>query len=152
MKCLIEVKMSWNDGISKEMNDYLNSFYNIGDLALDEFKAVIKDAVNDYFINVQKWTPRKTSELVQSLVVEEIKDQYKFYGFNVYFKGENSEGQSYQKIANVLNYGRAAGVSSTGRAYPAIAGRYFISNAIKRLRGLDKRIEIAIDKKLSEVT
>ena len=144
--------MSWNDGISKEMEDYLNSFDNIGDLALEEFKEVIKDAVSDYFTNVQKWTPRQTGELVKSLVVEEIRDQYKYYGFNVYFKGENSEGQSFQKIANVLNYGRPAGVSSTGRAYPAIAGRYFISNSIKKLRGLDKRIEIAINKKLSEVT
>lgn len=144
--------MSWNDGITKEMDDYLNSFDHIGDLALEEFKAVIKEAVTDYFTNVQKWTPQRTGELVKSLVVEEIRDQYKYYGYNVYFKGEDSNGQSYQKIANVLNYGRAAGVSSTGRAYPAIAGRYFISNAIKQLKGLDKRIEIAIDKKLSEVT
>ena len=78
--------MSWNDGISKEMEDYLNSFDNIGDLALEEFKEVIKDAVTDYFTDVQKWTPRQTGELVKSLVVEEIRDQYKYYGFKVNIK------------------------------------------------------------------
>ena len=142
----------WNDGITKMMNDYLKSLENLGDEAIDAFKKTIDDAVDTYNVNISPEIPYNSGELKASFTVEEDRRGSKYYGYKAYFKGENSDGQPFEKIANVLNYGRKAGETKSGRKYGAITGTHFITNAIRNLKGLNDRINENIDAVLKEKT
>lgn len=149
--------MAWNDGITKELSDFINEISKSGDVAIETFKDTIDTAVKSYSNNLSNSVAAihtgGTGGLKNSLTTEPVTDRgSQFYGSRVHFKGENRQGVPYEKIANVLNYGRAAGVSSSGRRYGGIAGSFFISKEVKKLKGLSKRIDDNITNKLAEIT
>ena len=74
-----------------------------------------------------------------------------WYGYEAEFVGVSPEGVPYQKIANMLNYGREAG-SDANHKWGAISGTHFISVAVKKLKGMDDRIEARIAAKLAKRT
>jgi hypothetical protein len=145
--------MAWNDGISKMMNDYLESISDLGDEVFDVFKKTIDEAAQQYEQDIVPGIPSgETKGLAASFTVEKELKGSKWYGYKAEFKGENERGDPYQKIANVLNYGRPAGTSRSGRGYGAITGTHFITNAVSKLQGLSERINENIDNVLRERT
>ena len=121
--------MSWNDGVSKELNDYLESLSGIGDKSKEALKAQVDIEAETVRSALDKTAPRKTGNLAKSLVKVEVTNRKNWYGYRIEFEGNNQHGVPYQKIANILNFG-----SST------IKGTRFISRAIRKLRGMDDRI------------
>lgn len=138
------------------MNDFLDSATAAGDLALEAFKQTIDEATREYAVKVTDNVNAQhvdTGALAASFTVEPVTDRgSKFYGHRAEFKGDNQRGVPFQKIANVLNYGRPAKKTRAGRAYGAIAGSNFIGEAIRRLRGLDYRINQNIENTIKDIT
>ena len=122
--------MSWNDGISKELDDYFNQLSEYGDLAIESIKEQIDIEVENLFSQLESTTPRgKTLGLVNSLRKSKVNIRRSWYGYEIEFVGQNRKGVPYQKIANILNYGTSN-----------MKGTRFISKAIHNLKGLDERI------------
>lgn len=122
--------MSWNDGISKELNDYFESIQNFGEQAVAALQEQI-DIEADEFRQVLEQTSPKgaTLGLLNSLRKTKLVARRNWYGYSVEFEGSNRKGEPYQKIANILNYGTSN-----------IKGTRFISRAIRKLKGMDDRI------------
>ena len=78
----------------------------------------------------------QTGGLARSLNVSKI-DTDKRYGYKLEYEGENEDGVPYAKITNILNSG-----SNT------IKPRRFITQAVKRLKGLDDRAAQRFEEKL----
>lgn len=131
--------MSWNDGISKELSEFLTDALEIGEAAEQAFKSVIDEEVQGYESRITKSVPIKTGGLKASFTIKREQGRRNWYGYSAEFEGEAPNGEPYQKIANVLNYGRPAGENGG-----AITGTFFISRTIRRLKGLDERIEARI--------
>jgi len=128
--------MAWNDGVTKQLNDFLNELteggkVDIGETYIASVKAVIDDAVDSYGVFIKDTVPVDTGELKNSFVIEKIENRKNWYGYNAEFKGIAKNGTPYQKIANILNYGVPG----------KFAGTYFITRAIRRLKGMDQKIE-----------
>lgn len=122
--------MSWNDGISKELDDYFNQLSEYGDLAIKSIKEQIDIEVDNLFSQLESTTPRgETLGLVNSLRKSKVNIRRSWYGYEVEFVGQNRKGVPYQKIANILNYGTSN-----------MKGTRFISKAIHNLKGMDERI------------
>lgn len=126
----------WNDGISKLMNDYLAELsdggkIDLGQTYIDAVKKEIDVAIDDYANFVEPKIPVDTGGLKASFKIEKVTNKRNWYGYRAEFKGNAPNGEPYQKIANILNYGRA------GKTAPT----YFITRAIRRLKKVDANIE-----------
>lgn len=135
----------WNDGVTKELNDFLNDISEGGKIDIPEtyveaVKETITNEVKNYSDFIDKNVPVDTGALKNSFVVEEIKNRDNYFGYSAYFKGENSKGVAYQKIANILNYGVPG----------KFAGRFFVTRAIRRLKGMNERIDQKFRDKLRD--
>ena len=147
--------MAWNDGITKQMSEFLNDLNTLGDLAVQVGHQVIDEEVAAFAQRVTEATPVDKGDLKRSFKVQRLLKGSKWYGYSASFEGENKEGEPYEKIANILNYGREAGdFSANGRSgkYGAIAGTFFVTKAIKRLKGLSWRIEARIEGEIAKRT
>lgn len=134
--------MEWNDGISKEMDRYINYILgSVVDVSIESIKQVI-DKASDTFVNdIQHNIPIKHGGLQKALKQEKM-DTKDYYGTKNMFEGTNEEGIPYEKIANVLNYG-----TKDGRIDP----RYFVTTAVRRLKFIDKEIDKTYEQKINEL-
>lgn len=134
--------MAWNDGITKELSDYMDGLLDLGDAAVEAAKSVIDTEVAEYSKNVESKIPVKTGGLKASFSTTKVTDRGRnYYGSDVSFNGNAPNGEPYQKIANVLNYGDEHH-----------AGTQFVSNAIRKLKGMDDRINARIEEEISKRT
>ncbi len=139
--------MSWNDGISKELSEFLTGTLEIGEATEQAFKSVIDDEVQTYENRIQAGVPIRTGSLKASFTVNKAQGRRSWYGYSAEFEGNAPNGEPYQKIANILNYGKPADDHSG-----AIAGTHFISKAIRGLKGMDDRIEARISAEIAKRT
>ena len=132
--------MSWSDGVTKELAEYLEKVGTIG----DKSKAAIMEQVDIEAeivrAELQRKAPRDTGGLVSSLLKSRCEVRRNWYGYSIEFHGNHPDGTPYQKIANILNYGTSH-----------ITGTRFISRAIRKLRGMDDRIHERYQDKVNEI-
>lgn len=122
--------MAWNDGVSKELEEYFNNIGTFGDKAIEAVKEQIDIEVNKLILQLESTTPRgATLGLLNSLRNSRITAKRNWYGYSVEFVGQDRKGVPYQKIANILNYGTSF-----------IKGTRFITKAIHNLKNMDERI------------
>lgn len=122
--------MAWNDGVSKELEEYFNNIGTFGDKAIEAVKEQIDIEVNKLILQLEYTTPRgATLGLLNSLRNSRITAKRNWYGYSVEFVGQDRKGVPYQKIANILNYGTSF-----------IKGTRFITKAIHNLKNMDERI------------
>ena len=122
--------MAWNDGVSKELEEYFNNIGTFGDKAIEAVKEQIDIEVNKLVLQLESTTPRgATLGLLNSLKNSRITAKRNWYGYSVEFVGQDRKGVPYQKIANILNYGTSF-----------IKGTRFITKAIHNLKNMDERI------------
>lgn len=122
--------MAWNDGVSKELEEYFNNIGTFGDKAIEAVKEQIDIEVNKLILQLESTTPRgATLGLLNSLRDSRITAKRNWYGYSVEFVGQDRKGVPYQKIANILNYGTSF-----------IKGTRFITKAIHNLKNMDERI------------
>lgn len=134
--------MAWNDGITSELSEFIESLGDLGDIAKDAAKSVIDTEVEKFSTNVESKIPVKTGGLKSSFNVSKVTDGgSSFYGYDAAFEGNAPNGEPYQKIANVINYGKENQ-----------AGTQFVSKAIRKLKGMDERIEARIETEISKRT
>ena len=141
--------MSWNDGISKEMSDMLEATLSgLEEETKQAAREVIDEETKRFQTYVLTHVPRNTGGLAASFMVYRVNDgKPNWYGYKTAFEGNAPNGVPYEKIANTLNFGRPA-----GDGYGAIASTEFVSNAVRRLKGMDDRIEARIAAKLAKRT
>ena len=128
--------MAWNDGATKELNEYLETLssggkVDIGQTYINSLKKEIDRAIGEFSDFVSPEIPVETGGLKKSFKITKITTKRNWYGYRAEFEGNAPNGQPYEKIANVLNYG------SPGK----MAGKFFITRAVRRLKGLDDKIE-----------
>lgn len=122
--------MSWNDGISKEMDKYCNDILmKIPEVSLESIKEAVDIASNKFYADIENSTPVGISGGLKDSFKQEKINNTGYYGYRNTFEGEDSNGVPYEKIANVLNYG-----THDGR----IAPKYFVTKAIRKLKSIDK--------------
>ena len=121
--------MGFNDGVTKELNDYLESIGNMAGKSKEALKQQVDIEAEALKAQLLKTTPKRFGNLVRSLTKAEVTNRHNWYGWRLEFVGNDKAGVPFQKIANILNFG-----SST------IKGTRFISKAIRMLRGMDDRI------------
>ena len=132
--------MSWNDGINKEMSEYFNSLTEKTEQAVEAIKEQIDIEAEEFRKQLEQTAPKgATLGLLNSLRKTKLVVRRKWYGYSVEFEGYNKKGEPYQKIANILNYGTIT-----------IQGTRFISRAIRKLKGMDERIENRFKTKLNK--
>ena len=132
--------MSWNDGINKEMSEYFNSLTEKTEQAVEAIKEQIDIEAEEFRKQLEQTAPKgATLGLLNSLRKTKLVVRRKWYGYSVEFEGYNKKGEPYQKIANILNYGTST-----------IQSTRFISRAIRKLKGMDERIENRFKTKLNK--
>ena len=132
--------MSWNDGINKEMSEYFNSLTEKTEQAVEAIKEQIDIEAEEFRKQLEQTAPKgATLGLLNSLRKTKLVVRRKWYGYSVEFEGYNKKGEPYQKIANILNYRTST-----------IQGTRFISRAIRKLKGMDERIENRFKTKLNK--
>lgn len=125
---------SWSDGITSELGEIMDDLRVVGSRARTVAQHVIDEEVSDYADRVTKAAPMDTGGLRASHHVQIDKERRGWYGYNAQFEGKAPNGEPYEKIANILNYGT-----------PKQAGTRFVSKAVHRLKGLSNRIEARIE-------
>lgn len=126
-----------NDGFTESLAEMFEDLTHTGDKAIEAVKEQIDIEAKEVEQALQSSTPvGKTGRLSKSLTKKQISDNNR-YGYTLTYEGEDENGNSYEKIANVLNYG-----SST------LKPRKFITRAVKKLKGLDDRAAQRFEEKL----
>ncbi len=133
--------MSWNDGISAELSEYLENVGQGINRCRKVAEEVIDSEVEQFCDRVSSKIPVDTGGLAKSFTKTKDSSNPSWYGYVVEFKGNAPNGEPYQKIANILNYG----------SYTR-SGLFFIDNATRRLKGMTDRINARIDAELSKAT
>lgn len=134
--------MTWNDGISKMMGDFLDSIGDLGTVARKTAEGVIDTEAEGFRKQVEPRIPVDTGGLKESFTLEKCNDSGKdWYGYRAGFDGNTPRGEPYEKIANIQNYGNSR-----------VAGTHFVTKAIKKLKGMDDRIEARIEAEVSKRT
>lgn len=132
--------MSWNDGISKQLEEYFNELGTFGDKAIEAVQEQIDIEIEKLVKQLQETTPKgKTLGLLSSLRNTKITARRNWYGYSVEFEGQDRKGTPYQKIANILNYGTSF-----------IKGTRFLTKAIHNLKDMDSRIYERFQNKINK--
>jgi hypothetical protein len=116
------------DGVTKQLSEYFKQLEQVGDKAIDAIKEQIDIEAESVEKEIRENTPIKTGNLASSFTKTKI-DTGKRYGYKLEYEGNAPDGTPYAKIANILNSGTSE-----------IKPRRFITRAVRRLRGLDDRI------------
>lgn len=135
--------MAWNDGITKQLSEFLQTYTDLDAVTKQAFESVIDEESAKFEQRIQSSVPVKTGKLKASFKIERKVDRRNWYGYNAEFEGNAPNGEPYQKIANILNYGRPADENAG-----AVAGTFFVTKAIRKLRGMDDRIKAKIEAEL----
>jgi hypothetical protein len=134
--------MSWNDGVSKELNDYFESLGKKSEMAVEALQEQIDIEAEEIRKELEATAPKgATFRLLNSPTKIRLTARKEWYGYSVTFEGKNRHGEPYQKLANILNYG------TSHTQVLSIQGTRFISRAIRNLRGMDARIAERFNKK-----
>lgn len=134
--------MAWNDGVTSELSKFIESLGDLGEVATEVAKSVIDTEVSQFSSSIESKIPIKTGGLKASFNLSKVTDAgSSYYGSSAAFEGNAPNGEPYQKIANVLNYGTENQ-----------AGTQFVSKAIHKLKGMDGRIEARIEAEISKRT
>ena len=157
--------MAWNDGLTKEIDNFFNSVLGeLGDSAID----IIKDTVDKYSLelyrDLKKNTPvakniKDSVNLPDRLTSHRITEKgSKFYGYRILYEGEFKRGDKmipYQKLANILNFGSVVAQKkkdgSYGKEYTNIKANRYITKAVKKLKKIDPEINEKFKKKEKEL-
>lgn len=116
------------DGVTKQLSEYFKQLEQVGDKAIDSIKEQIDIEAESVEKEIRANTPiGKTGGLANSFTKTKI-DTRKRYGYKLEYKGNALDGTPYAKIANILNSGTSE-----------IKPRWFITRAVRKLRGLDER-------------
>ena len=135
--------MSWNDGISKEMDKYCNDILmKIPEVSLESVKEAVDIASNTFYNDIEKSTPVGLSGGLKGSFKQEKINNTDYYGYRNIFEGEDPNGVPYEKIANVLNYG-----THDGRIEP----NYFVTKAIRKLKSIDKNTVKIYEQKMKSL-
>lgn len=134
--------MSWNDGITKEIGDFLNGVAN----ALEGVRKIAEGVIDSEAMALKERILERvhspTGGLRSAFKIERKTDNGpNWHGYTFGFEGNAPNGEPYEKIANIQNYG-----------WKHRAGTQFVSNAIRKLKGMDGRIEARIEAELSKRT
>ena len=130
------------DGISKQFEDFINNV--LGQVGTETKEAIIEEVDNfteQYVDDLKKTTPKKTGRLIASLKTTKI-NKRNYYGNEVEYFGENENGEPYEKIANILNYG-----TKDGRIQP----KRFVNKAIRKLKKLDPAINENFEQRMQNL-
>jgi len=124
----------------EELTNYIEKTTDKVSNAADEaVKEQIDIEAKDYLDFLQRNTPKgATGQLVGSLTMTKI-DTSQQYGYKIEYAGDRDDGTPNEKIANTLNFGTKN-----------IAGRFFRTRGIRRLKGLDGRIYLRFQDKLKK--
>lgn len=134
--------MAWNDGITQELSEFLEEVSVAAGRTRSVAEKVIDEEVKAYSERVTPQIPVSTGGLKASFTVKKDTSKgSKWYGYDASFEGNAPNGEPYEKIANIQNYGT-----------PTRAGTFFITKAIKKLKGLSGRIEARIAAELEDKT
>lgn len=119
-----------------ELEKYLQSLSACGDLAIEATKEVIDKECEELFTDIKQGTPVDTGGLASSLTKVKVTARGR-YGYSIDYDGYNDQGIAYSKIGRSLNKGR------NGRT-----GTRHIDKAVRKLKGLDDRINDNFNEKL----
>lgn len=133
--------MAWNDGITKEISEFLDGTLKAAKRTRKVAESVIDEEVKSYEDRIRQKTPGKGNLKAAFCVKKETGKGSKWYGYDASFEGNAENGEPYQKIANIANYGT-----------PTRVGTFFITNAVKKLKGMSGRIEARIAAELEDKT
>lgn len=132
--------MAWNDGITEEMSELLQGVAEVSQNAREIAEGVIDEEVKLFSERVERKIPVDTGGLKRAFTVKKDTGRGKnWYGYSATFEGNAPNGEPYQKIANIRNHGT-----------PRKAGTFFITNAVKKLKGMTNRINARIDAELEK--
>jgi len=116
------------DGVTKQLSEYFKQLEQVGDKAIEAIKEQIDIEAESVEKEIRENTPKKTGGLASSFTKTKI-DTGKRYGYKLEYEGNAPDGTPYAKIANILNSGTSE-----------IKPRRFITKAVRKLKGLDDRI------------
>lgn len=103
---------------------------DVGAIYLDAVKQTIDEEKDAYVEALKRDAPGRTGGLVNSITVTKT-DTETAYGYDIEFAGEAPNGEPYEKIAKIQNFGSPE---------THIKPTFFISKAQAKLKNLDKRI------------
>lgn len=132
--------------ITQDFQKLFNQIDRAGELAIEATKEVVDEYATRFYEGLKADTPVKTGGLKESLEITKD-NRIGWHGYNVEYVGNAPNGEPYQKIANILNYGAAA---EEGRG--GIAGQHFLQKNIRKLKGMDARIEARFESKINKET
>jgi hypothetical protein len=125
------------DGIGNEISVFLDDISKKINSTDDIIIATVDKYADEFYKNV-KDASQKHGNLGDKYTKTKIVDGYK-YGYEFEFKGNAPNGEPYEKIANVLNYGWKKRV---GRYAPT----HFITNQIIKLAGINRAVDEQVEK------
>ena len=140
--------------MSKEVTELFDDFYNnvlgkVGEVSQQAIQEEVDKFSNQFEKDVVASIPNKTGRLLKSFRKVKVPRE-KWYGYDFEFVGINENGVPYEKIANVLNYGRPAGFKNNVK-FGEITPRKFIYKAVRKLKKLDKAIVENYETKMQEL-
>ena len=106
--------------------------------AIEAVKEQVDLESKEVYDTLQKTTPKSSGNLVNSLKMTKIETNNQ-YGYKIEYEGNNDKGIPNQLIANALNYGTKT-----------IPAKHFRTRAIRKLKGIDKRIVLRYEQKLKK--
>lgn len=128
---------------------YKNVLGKVGEVSQQAIQEEVDKFSDQFEKDLQGAIPQRTGGLLKSL--RKVKEpREKWYGYNFEFVGVNENGVPYEKIANVLNYGRPAGFKNNVK-YGEIAPRKFVYKAVRKLKKLDNAIVENYENKMQEL-
>ena len=140
-----------NDEITKVFDNFYKDV--LGQVGIKTKEAILEEVdkfSNNFETDLINSIPKKSGGLIKSLTkIKQPRNDW--YGYNFEFKGEDKNKVPYEKIATVLNYGRQAGTSKTGRKYATITPKRFIEKTVKKLKNLDPAINENFESKMQEL-
>lgn len=157
--------MAWNDGLTKEIDNFFNNVLGeLGDAAIEIIKETVDDYSLELFKDLKKNTPiakesKDSVNLPDRLTSRKITEKgSKYYGYSIYYEGEFKRGTKmipYQKLANILNFGSVVAQKkkdgSYNKEYTNVKATRYISKAIKKLKKINPEINEKFRKKEKEL-
>lgn len=128
----------YNDGLTAQLAEYFEELKTVGDKAVEAIKEQIDIEADAVEKELENNTPEDTGGLKASLRRTTITKGNR-YGYRLEYEGNDPNGTSYTKIANIQNNG-------TSTTKP----KRFLTKAVKKLKGLDERAAKRFEAKLAQ--
>lgn len=125
--------------MKSELEKYLESLSSIGAKAVEAVTETVDSESKLLFENIKEGTPVRTGALKESLIMTKLQNGTR-YGYRIDYEGYNENGVPYSLIGRSLNKGTAT-----------IEPVKHIDKAVRKLRGMDQRIDEAFQAKLENL-